>query len=149
MKVTAIDPCFFYKLGKSRIDGPQVSQVDGTCGRGSSDFSILESDKSKIFNSKPRSSDFPVKFNGTWIDSNGFKGYIMHQKDYCSNISEIDPSSIKSDDMLKKLFQSSCGKIPYVVTCTRPDLSFNSAQLSHVIKNNITESHIKLLNSTV
>ena len=147
--MTAIDPCFCCKIGKNRIDGLQVTQVDDTCRGGSSDFSILESDKSKIFNSKPRSSDLPMKFNGTRMESNGFKGYIMQQKDHCSNISEVDPSSIKSDDMLKKLFQSSHGKISYVVTSTRPDLSLNSAQLSRVLKDNKTESHIKLLNSTV
>ena len=54
MKVTAIDPCFFCKIGQNVIDGLQVTRVDDTCGGGSSDFSILESDKSKIFNSKPR-----------------------------------------------------------------------------------------------
>ena len=53
MKVKAIDPCLFYKIGKNEIDGLQVTQVDDTCGRGSSDFSILESDMSKTFNFKP------------------------------------------------------------------------------------------------
>ena len=90
-----------------------------------------------------------MKFNGTWIKSNVFKGYTIHQKDYCFYTSEIDPSSTKSEDMQKKLFQEPRGKIFYVVTCTRPDQSFNSAQLSQQLNDNITESHIKLLNSTV
>ena len=51
--------------------------------------------------------------------------------------------------MLKNLFQSSRGKISYVVTCTRLDLSFTSSQLSHVLKDNIAESNIKLLISTL
>ena len=50
---------------------------------------------------------------------------------------------------MKKLFQSSSVKISYVVTCTHPDLSFNNTQQPHVLKDIITESHIKLLNSTV
>ena len=90
-----------------------------------------------------------MNLNGTWIESNRFRDYNMHQKDYCSNICEIDPSNIKSEDMLKKLFQSSRGKISYVATYTRPDLSFNSVLLFHVLKDSITESRMKLLNSTV
>ena len=50
---------------------------------------------------------------------------------------------------LEENHRSTRGKISYAVTSTRPDLSFNSAQLSHLLKENITESHIKLLNSTV
>ena len=41
MHPTILDPCFFFKSGPSGLGGVQVTQVDDTCGGGSSEFSLL------------------------------------------------------------------------------------------------------------
>ena len=50
---------------------------------------------------------------------------------------------------VRKLFQSIRAQLTYLTTSTRPDLSFCSAQLSHISPENITTDDCKFLNASV
>ena len=122
MKPINLDHCFFYKFGPCGLDGVQLTQVDDTCGGGSSDFSALESEKGAIFNCKTRSSSLPIKFNGIWIDSADESVFKVHQNDYAKRLIGID--KVWKSEESQKLFQSVRGKIAYIVSSTRPDLAY-------------------------
>ena len=111
MKSTPMDPCFFYKRDSNKLVGVQVTQVDDTCGGGSDDFSSLETEKAQSFKSKPKNTELPMKFNGIWIESNGNKGYKIHQNDYCLQIQELEFENSKSSEALTKAFESTRGKV--------------------------------------
>ena len=145
MKASALDPCFFYKIGPNGIEGLQVTQVNDTCGGRSSDFSVLVATKAKQFSSKPRSSRLPLKFNGLWINKFGEDGYQMHENNYAEQVEQSN--SIRDFKNPSKLFQPIRGNISYITTCTRPDLSFISTRLSHVSADKITNADYALLNS--
>ncbi len=84
MKPSLLDPCLFYKLNDTELQGIQVTQVDDTLGGGTVEFGKLEEEKSK-FECKPRTTTLPFLFNGLWIDKHHSGGYIIHENDYCSS----------------------------------------------------------------
>ncbi len=87
MSASALDPCLFYKTNTQGLEGIQVTQVDDTCGGGNETFAALEAEKSLLFNCKPRTTDFPMKFNGLWIERFQKNGYLTHQNDYGESVS--------------------------------------------------------------
>eukprot|EP00171_Calliarthron_tuberculosum_P000888 IDg888t1 len=89
MKPTSLDPCLFYKVVNSVLEGVEVTQVDDTFGGGKESFSKLEEMKSSRFECHPRSEKLPIKFNGFWIDKHESGGFIMHQKDFATKIEEM------------------------------------------------------------
>ncbi len=107
----------------------------------------MEATKAEIFNSKPRSSKFPLKFNGLWIDQLSNDRYQLHQCDYSQLVTHIEYS--KGSKSLSKVFQSIRGKMSYITTCTRLDLSYYKARLSHISPENLTRDDCALLNSNV
>ena len=149
MGVTALDPCFFFKHGPQGLEGIQITQVDDTCGGGNNDFSILESKQAQKFNSKPRTSEMPIKFNGSWIDKLDNNNFIIHQKDYGRSIFEMQISSPQTREQKFQNFRSLRGRIAYIASCTRPDLAYHAAHMSHITSDNITDTDINFLNSAV
>ena len=79
MKVTDLDPYFFYKRGSKGLDGMQIMQVDDTCGGGTNEFSILETVASKKFKRNSRISELPLKFNDMQIEQVR-DDFIIYQK---------------------------------------------------------------------
>ena len=113
MKSTVLDPCFFYKHGENGLEGLQVTQVDDTCGGGTNNFSSLESTAAKKFESNPRVSKLPIKFNGMWIDRVNDETHI-HQKDYGEKIVEMKYSSSTPRQTLYTEFRKIRGLLSYL-----------------------------------
>ncbi len=140
MNNTALDPCFFYKKDRRKLVGVQVVQAKDTWERGAEEFAILDAEKSKQFECKPRVASFPLKLNGIWIESSKNGGYSILQKDYCQSITFTELSKTRrsvtfiKDPTLQKEFLFVRGQLSYVCTSTRPDLSFYLAALSQVPK---------------
>ena len=142
MKATTLDSCFFYKTDENGLIGIQVTQVDNTCGGRSQQFSSIENEKSKQFNTKPRTSKLPTKFNGLSIDRSSRWVFIIRQNDYGRTINTSQKFSVKD-------FQSVRGQISYISTCTRPYVSYISARLSHLSVDEPSKENISLLNRAI
>ncbi len=95
MKPSVLDPCLFYKLSNGSLQGIQATPVDDTLGGGDDEFAALEKEKSKQFECKPRTNSLPFQFNGFWVDKHESGGYILHQKDYCPNLRQINSKRFK------------------------------------------------------
>ncbi len=85
---------------------------------------LLKKRNPKTFECKSRTKSLPFQFYGFWVDKHESGGYILHQKDYCSNLREIDSSASSKS--------AGRGKIAYASTSTRPDTSSENVHLSQV-----------------
>ena len=95
MSSSVLDPCLFFKntehendvhekKGLSPLKALVGTQVDDTLCAGDVEFTVLEEQESKIFNSKPKLCSLPFKFNGSWIDkSRNGSACVMNQDEYC------------------------------------------------------------------
>lgn len=70
MNQTVLDPCMFYHTGESDLQGLVCTLVDDTIGAGTNDFSRIEAEKSKKFDAKKKSCDFPLSFGRNSILKN-------------------------------------------------------------------------------
>lgn len=86
MQSSVLDPCLFYKVVGSMLEGILVTQGDDTLGGGASEFSALEEEKSRRFECKVRTNSLPIQFNGFCIDEHESGGHILHQNDYCTSL---------------------------------------------------------------
>ena len=80
-----------------------------------------------------------MKFNGLWIDRSPKSGFITHQNDYDRAINTSKKLSVKE-------FHSVRGKVSYISTCTKPDVSYKCARLFHVSEDEPSKENISLLN---
>ncbi len=140
MKPSVLDPCLFYKINDTGLQGIQATQVDDTLGGGDEEFSALEEQTCKRFECKPRTNNLPFQFNGFWVDQHETGGYVLHQKDYCSNIQETVLTNPQDNGILQQQFASYRGNIAYASTCTRPTELMDKTFLS-VMNKTIRNMH--------
>eukprot|EP00171_Calliarthron_tuberculosum_P003779 IDg3779t1 len=81
MSQCVLDPCLFFKKRERDLTGIIGTLVDDTLGVGTLEFANEEEEKSSMFDSKPRTTSFPFKFNGAIINKNG-QSYTLSQKEY-------------------------------------------------------------------
>ncbi len=155
MNSTALDPCFFYKRSNSKLQVILVVQVYDTWCKCTKQFAVLQAEKSKQFQCKPRNEDLPFKFNGMWIDSSESNGYFIHQSGYCQSIkiSELcknrKTNTVIDDPIVKKEFLSMRYQFSYASTSAKPDLSLYSAILSQVSEDRLKLKHIEMLRKAI
>ncbi len=96
MKAFGIESFIFNKLANSELQWINARQEGDTLGGGDDEFAALEEVISKTFECKPRINTPPFQFNGFGVGKHKSGGYILHQKDYCSTLQEVD--FVKSRD---------------------------------------------------
>jgi len=151
LEQTVMDPCLFYKCEphdpndevppleevqeREKVEGQgfigaQALLVDDTLGTGNEDFSESERKIGISFETKPRCDTLPIKFNGVnieWypIDGERISPVRMQQLQYASTVKKVSSSCTAEE------FATLRGKIAYLASSTRPDLSFYAARLAH------------------
>ncbi len=61
----------------------------------------------------------------------------------------MDLSQPSDNVVLQKKFSTCRGKIAFASTCTRPDTSFDSAQLLQVISTSVERKNVAIINKTI
>ena len=112
-----LDPCLFYHKNKNELQGIVGTLIDDTLTAGYEAFSQEEESKSRLFDVKPRDTDFPFKFWG--YDINELEDLMcMDQESYTESLAPINPKSFRYKD-----FSQLRGQLSVIAHGTRPDIA--------------------------
>ena len=129
------DEAFFYYRKNEKLCGCVIVHVDDFNGAGNADF--INDVMNKIFAKYECSKREVNKFRFTGIDVDSqVDGIKMSQNHYVDSIEEIqieDASDNKRGLSKKefKLFRKATGKLSWLAETTRPDLSYNTLEMSY------------------
>jgi hypothetical protein len=130
MKSTTGDPAMFYKAVNDKIAGVTSAYVDDLLMAGTKEFEKETELTSQKFVSRKREYD-QVRFAGTEIDKTG-DGFIVHQREYCSKIPLLKPTSDFQE------FSSIRARLSWA-THTRPDICCAVNQAAQVTQSRFDE----------
>ena len=143
MNQTVLDPCMFYHTVESDLQGLVCTLVDDTTGAGTNDFCRVEEEKSKEFEVKEKSCDFPLTFGGISILKEG-NCFELSQSNYAESLHPLNSSNFTPEQ-----FAHLRGQLAYIAHLTRPDVAYSSARLSQVKPEEVSRSDVLLLNHAV
>ncbi len=88
------------------------------------------------------------KVQKLWVQAAYKHSSFPVQKDYCLTLQEVDFANSRKNGAIQRHFARGCGKIAYASTCTRPDASFENAQLSQVTTEQTDNNTLSIMNKT-
>ena len=149
MKVSSLDQAVFFKHKHGKLSGLLVLHVDDTLWTGDESFSGNEIEKLKQAFLVSAEEHNKLKYLGLSIVCDK-QNYTMNLNDYTNGLREthIDPTGndddCLNDEELKQLRIMS-GKINWLSTQCRPDLSYNACQMACSVKSG-KKKDLKLAN---
>ena len=132
---------FRYENSKKVTSGLIVLHVDDLLLAGDEEFHSAVISQLLGDYEVGRADKGSFQYCGTKITCHSDGSVSLSQAEYSRKIREVPDSN--SDD-----FRTSVGRLNWLITATRPDLSFSTIQLS-IVQRNPTDRDFKLLNKTV
>ena len=151
MKQSKRESCLFYYLKENKLEGILVIHVDDLLSGGSDLFKqIMEKLRTKYTFGKVEKGSFV--YTGLNISQNQEREIILHQREF---VDKLITNEYADDDLNKtlnkdenRMLRKSQGQLSWLATQTRPDLSFDSFNLSTVL-NRATLRDGKLANKII
>ena len=145
------ESCLFYYHTNGKLDGLLIFHVDDIMSAGSGSFNeVMIKLRSKYNFGKVERESF--LFTGLNISQNESAEITLHQKDFNEKLDIQDYSAEHPEEHLgpddNRLIRKTQGKLSWLSSQTRPDISFDSFHLSTVL-NKAKLRHAKIANKTV
>ena len=144
--------CLFYFLKDDKLHGILIFHVDDILSAGSPEFTdIISMLRRKYIFGKVERGDFV--YTGLNIHQEDNMDIIVHQDDFVEKLETVDCSNAGDPDKLlakddNRLIRRAQGQLSWLATQTRPDISFDSYQLSTVL-NRATARDAKVCNKVI
>lgn len=141
MTPCAFDPCFLYQKN-GKLHGITGLATDDSINTGNVEYQTNENDATKHFITK-RCETFPLRFLGYLVKQLSGSLYIS-QKQHIQKLKSLEPKTID-----REAFRSIRGQLLFISQSSRPDISYDVAQLCQIRYNEVKLTHITLLNKVV
>ena len=130
------ESCLFYFHKNNKLEGFLIIHVDDVLSSGSHEFKpIMEKLRTKYKFGKVEQTEFV--YTGIHIQQNEEKEIFVQQNDFVDNLIENEFSVEEHDQLLEKndnrMVRKTQGQLSWLATQTRPDLSFDSFNLSTML----------------
>ena len=146
------DSCLFYYHKDNKFHGELLVHVDDILSAGSDDFKIIVKKLREKYNfGRVEQGNFV--YTGLNIQQDENMDIIVHQNSFVENLTTVEASNAGDPERVldrddNRLLRKAQGQLSWLATQTRPDISFDSFQMSTVL-NRATPSDIKVCNKII
>ena len=146
------ESCLFYFQKNNKLHGLLIVHVDDILSAGSKDFDeVILKLREKYTFGKVERKDFV--YTGLNIHQEDNMDIFVHQNDFVDNLSTVECTNAGDPDKLlakddNRLIRKAQGQLSWLATQTRPDISFDSFQMSTLL-NRATPTDVKTCNKII